>query len=194
VASLAGARRQQAGDLQPPRVGPRCKPEESKNLTYGRGVRAGLLPSEFGRLTLTADWWRIEQTGVVGIFTDSNHILLDYALRAQGQGSDRGCGAHAGGPPRARRCSSHGASLLPAISASSTDNYINLDRPHRAGLGFGLYYSLHDTPIGSFDFRANAAFLDKFFQGRIARWRCQSTRLRRRAISRRSASPGRAIR
>ena len=42
------------------------------------------MPEEWGKVTFTADWWRIEQEKVVGIFGDDNHILLDYVLRLNG--------------------------------------------------------------------------------------------------------------
>jgi outer membrane receptor protein involved in Fe transport len=45
------------------------------------------------------------------------------------------------------------------------DNYFNLDQRTVQGWDFGFYYKLHDTPVGDFDFRINAALLDKFFQG-----------------------------
>ena len=44
------------------------------------------------------------------------------------------------------------------------DNYLNLDARKVEGWDFGLYYELDDTPAGDFAFRANAAYLDTFFQ------------------------------
>ena len=42
------------------------------------------MPEEWGEITFTADWWRVEQANVIGIFGDDNHILLDYVLRRPG--------------------------------------------------------------------------------------------------------------
>lgn len=150
------------------------QPEESTNLTYGMVFETTFLPPEWGELTFTADWWRIEQSDVVGIFGDDNHILLDYVLRLQ-----PGCG---GPPPLADGC------FNPAVvRANSTaddnnafagtglspvgdilfvdDDYLNLDERTVQGWDFGLYYNLDGTPAGDFSFRINAALLDKFFQG-----------------------------
>jgi outer membrane receptor protein involved in Fe transport len=140
------------------------QPEDSKNLTYGAVFEPTFLPDAFGKLTLTADWWRIEQTGVVGIFTDSNHILLDYALRAQGLGSDSAVVRTTPDAARDTLFSGTGIAAVGDISIVN-DNYLNLDQRTVQGWDFGLYYSLPDTRIGSFDFRANASFLDKFYQG-----------------------------
>ncbi|MDP3740269.1 MAG: TonB-dependent receptor [Hyphomonadaceae bacterium] len=150
------------------------EPEESTNLTYGLVFESTFLPPEWGEISFTADWWRIEQSNVVGIFGDNNHILLDYVLR-----SAPGCNA----TPLPASC------FNPAVVRSTTidpddqilfdgsgiaapgdilfveDNYLNLDERAVQGWDFGLYYNLDDTPVGDFSFRINAAFLDKFFQG-----------------------------
>jgi hypothetical protein len=47
-------------------------------------IQSTFLPPAYGEVTFTADWWRIKQSNVIGIFGDDNQILLDYALRAQG--------------------------------------------------------------------------------------------------------------
>ena len=60
------------------------EPEESENITAGLVFEATFIPPEFGELTFTADWWRVKQENIVGIFGDDNQILLDYALRLQG--------------------------------------------------------------------------------------------------------------
>jgi outer membrane receptor protein involved in Fe transport len=143
------------------------KPEESKNLTYGMVFESSFIPPEYGKVTFTADWWRMEQSNVVGIFGDDNHILLDYVLRVQGV---------TGGNPavvRAPETAADNAVFAGTSLASQdigqilfvNDNYLNLDRRAVQGWDFGLYYDLDDTPLGDFSFRINAAFLDKFFQG-----------------------------
>jgi len=60
------------------------QPKESTNLTYGVVLESTFLPEEYGRISFTADWWRVEQDNVVGIIGDDNAILLDYVLRLQG--------------------------------------------------------------------------------------------------------------
>ena len=53
-------------------------PEESENLTYG----VVITPLE--NLTITLDYWEIEQDGVVGLLNADNAVLLDAVLREQG--------------------------------------------------------------------------------------------------------------
>jgi len=140
------------------------QPEESTNLTYGVVLESTFLPEEYGRISFTADWWRVEQDNVVGIIGDDNAILLDYVLRLQGV---------AGGNPLVIRNAPDAQDVLDfqgtGLAAvgdivSVTDKYRNLDKRAVQGWDFGFYYDLEDTPLGDFAFRANAALLDKFFQ------------------------------
>lgn len=139
------------------------KPEESTNLTYGFVFESTFLPEEYGRISFTADWWRIEQSNVVGIFGDDNHILLDYVLRLQGSSNP----AVVRAAPDAQDTADFANTGLQPVGdiLYVDDNYLNLDERTVQGWDFGLYYDLNDTPIGDFSFRINAALLDKFFQG-----------------------------
>jgi hypothetical protein len=139
------------------------QPEESTNMTYGMVFESTFIPEEYGRITFTADWWRIEQENVVGIFGDNNQILLDYVLRLTG-GSNPAVVRAA--PDAGDDAAFAGTGLTPVGDILFVDdNYLNLDERTVQGWDFGLYYDLDDTPIGDFSFRINAAFLDKFFQG-----------------------------
>lgn len=139
------------------------EPEESTNLTYGVVLESTFLPEEFGKVTFTADWWRVEQDQVVGIFGDDNQILLDYVLRLNG-GSNPAVVRAA--PDADDLAAFNGTGLTPAGGILYVDDkYLNLDARTVQGWDFGLYYDLEDTPIGDFQFRINAALLDKFFQG-----------------------------
>jgi outer membrane receptor protein involved in Fe transport len=139
------------------------EPEESTNLTYGFVFESSFLPPEWGAITFTADWWRIEQSNVVGIFGDDNHILLDYVLRLNGSANPAVVRAD---PTPQDVTAFTGTGLAPVGDIQFVDdNYLNLDERTVQGWDFGLYYDLDDTPIGDFSFRINVAFLDKFFQG-----------------------------
>jgi outer membrane receptor protein involved in Fe transport len=149
------------------------EPEESTNLTYGMVFEPDFLPPEWGGITFTADWWRIEQENVVGIFGDNNHILLDYVLRL-GSGCTAnplaaGCfnPAVVRGAPDAADDAAFANTGLAAVGdiVFVNDNYLNLDERTVQGWDFGLYYELDGTPFGDFSLRINAALLDKFFQG-----------------------------
>jgi iron complex outermembrane receptor protein len=139
------------------------EPEESTNMTYGMVFESTFLPSEWGELTFTADWWRVEQSNVIGIFGDDNHILLDYVLRLNGGANP----AVVRATPDADDIAAFAGTGLDPVGdiLMVDDNYLNLDERTVQGWDFGLYYDLNDTPVGDFSFRINAAFLDKFFQG-----------------------------
>ena len=47
-------------------------------------VEPRFLPAEWGNLTLTVDYWNIQQESLIGIFGDANALTLDYLLRTQG--------------------------------------------------------------------------------------------------------------
>jgi iron complex outermembrane receptor protein len=64
---------------------PDLKPEKSTNYMFGVVVQPNFIDPAFGRLTLTADYWSIRQTGIVGQFGPQNALILDYLLRADRQ-------------------------------------------------------------------------------------------------------------
>jgi iron complex outermembrane recepter protein len=148
-------------------------PEESTNLTYGMVFESTMLPPDYGKITFTADWWRIEQSSVVGIFGDENHVLLDYVLRTRPGCNVSPLPATCFNPAVVRNAPDAQDQLdfnntgIQAVGDIRfvNDNYLNLDERAVQGWDFGLYYDLDDTPAGDFSFRFNAAFLDKFFQG-----------------------------
>jgi len=138
------------------------EPEESTNMTYGMVFESAFIPEEFGKITFTADWWRVEQSNVIGIFGDDNHILLDYVRRLNGETNP----AVVRGTPDADDIAAFAGTGLAPVGdiLFVNDNYLNLDERTVQGWDFGLYYDLDDTPVGDFSFRLNAALLDKFFQ------------------------------
>ena len=148
------------------------EPEESTNTTFGLVFEPTFIPEEWGAFSFTADWWRVEQSNVIGIFGDDNHILLDYVLR-QGAGCTTnplpaGCFNPAvtrSAPDADDITAFAGTGLAPVGDiVFVNDNYLNLDQRTVEGVDLGLYYELNDTAVGDFSFRINAAYLDKFFQ------------------------------
>jgi len=140
------------------------QPEESTNLSYGLVFESSFLPEEYGKVTFTADWWRIEQDQAVGIVGDDNAILLDYVLRLQGVPGGNPLVVRSA--PDAQQIADFAGTGLQPVGAISyvRDDYLNMDDRIAQGWDFGLYYDLFDTPVGDFSFRVNAALLDKFFQ------------------------------
>ena len=135
--------------------GPDLQPEENKNFSVG----AVLEP--FDDLTLTVDWWRIEQEDIVGIFGDQNQISLDYLLRLQGSSNPN---VVRDTPDATTAALFNAAGLAPAGDIIEVrDAYTNLFPREIEGMDFGAYYTLR---LGDhrFNIKANAAYLDTFFQ------------------------------
>jgi iron complex outermembrane receptor protein len=139
------------------------EPERSTNMTAGFVLESTFLPEEWGTITLTADWWRIERTDVISVFGDANQLRLDYALRLMDPGNP-----NAGNPNVVRAgVNSLSPEELAAFTARGiapaghvlhvVDNYYNLDRIDTEGVDIGLYYKIDETPLGDFSFRINGA-------------------------------------
>lgn len=134
--------------------------ENEDTTQYNIGVV--LEPAFIPGLTLTADYWRVEQRGIVGIFGDNNQIALDLLLRSQGSSN----------PNVVRGAVDDDLSALFAQSSLAAageivevrDPYTNLDNREVEGLDFGLLYQLDTDALGSFNFAFNAAKLSTFEQ------------------------------
>jgi outer membrane receptor protein involved in Fe transport len=146
------------------------QPEESENFTAGFVLESTFLPSRYGTITLTGDYWRVEQEGIVGLLGDANAITLDYLLRMQGD---------AAGNPNVLRnpvtpddvtlftgaLDNNGNPLAPVGTITQViDNYRNFLPRETDGFDIGLYYDLDETPLGDFRLRLNYARLLKAFQ------------------------------
>lgn len=137
------------------------EPEKSENWTIGATLQPPL-PPRLGRLTLTADYWQIKQRDVIGLFGDTNALILDYLLRLQGSSNSN---VQRVDPTAEEIADFEGTGIAPVGRVVQViDNYTNLTPRTVEGLDLGLYYNLRDTPIGRFDVKLNAARLFKFFQ------------------------------
>ncbi|QPC98131.1 TonB-dependent receptor domain-containing protein [Qipengyuania soli] len=133
-------------------------PEDSESINLGVVLEPGFLPG----LTLTADYWRVEQRGLVGTFGDDNAIALDLLRRLNGSTN----------PNVIRETPSaedialfNGTSLAPAGEIIRVlDPYLNLDSRVSKGWDFGLFYRVPDFGLGKFRLRFNAARLESFVQ------------------------------
>lgn len=115
-------------------------PETSENLTFG------LVISPAEGLVITADFWKIEQKGVVGLLNADNAVLLDFILRQQGSSFDR--------------LIRDPITNEPVIF---NDKFQNQEVRNVEGLDFSVVYSF-ETNVGDFDVKLNAAHLTKFNQ------------------------------
>ena len=134
--------------------------ENEDTTQYNVGVV--LEPQFIPGLTLTADYWRVEQRGIVGIFGDNNQIALDLLLRQQGS-SNPNVVRGAVDPDLAATFAA--SSLAPAGEIIEVrDPYTNLNDRVVEGLDFGLLYEVDTDNLGSFNFAFNAAKLSTFEQ------------------------------
>jgi len=151
-------------------------PEESTNYSFGIVVEPGFWI--FRGLALTADWWKVEKEGTVGLFGEINHILLDTQIRLQNAQSDiANCDAATGNPAVIRAEAEAdddayyaGSGLCPVGDVLQVqDMYVNLDKRTIEGWDFGLYWEFDDTPLGNFSLKANLAYIERFYQEPSAR-------------------------
>jgi iron complex outermembrane receptor protein len=133
-------------------------PEESESINLGIVLEPGFIPG----LTLTADYWRVKQTDLVGAFSDQNQIALDLLRRLAG-----------GNNPNVIRATPTvddidlftGTRLAPAGPIIRVlDPYLNLDSRVSKGWDFGMFYRVPDFGLGQFRLQFNAARLKSIFQ------------------------------
>lgn len=135
------------------------KPEESENSSFGIVYQ----PSFAEGLTLTADYWTIDQTGIVGIFGTPNHIALDWAYRINGLPPNPEVVRLAPTPDNIAFFAGSGLEPVGQIVQTNVP-YFNLDSRETTGLDLSIMYNLDSTRFGSFSFGLNAAKLIKTFQ------------------------------
>ncbi len=139
-------------------------PEDATNITYGvvfepSGFQGPL--SFLNGLTVTVDRWEIQRQNVVGVFGAENHISLDYLLRLQGQSNPNVVRA---APNVDQIAYFTAAGLDPAGDILFIqDTYDNNENIDVEGWDFGFYYNIDDTPVGDFDIKVNASYLDTYF-------------------------------
>ena len=134
------------------------KPEDSTSINLGVVLEPTFIPG----LTLTADYWRVKQTGLVGTFGDDNAIALDLLRRLNGSTNPNVIRA---APTADDIALFTGTSLAPAGEILQVlDPYFNLDSRISKGWDFGLFYNVPDFGAGDFRLRFNAARLNSFIQ------------------------------
>ena len=139
-------------------VRPHEKPESSKN--YSLGAVLEMTPN----VIFTADYWRIEQDGLVGLFSDQNEISLDYLLRLQG-GSNPNVIRDTPDATTAAIFTSAGLDPSGAGEILSVNQrFANLDVRVSEGFDFGGQVEFDTDKWGDFKFKVNVANIRKFFQ------------------------------
>ena len=137
--------------------GPDLEPESNKNFSVGATFEP------FDNLTLTADWWRIEQRDLVGLFSDQNEISLDYLRRLNGSSNPN---VVRGTPDVDDAALFTSVGLDPSGAGEILEvnqQFRNLDLRESEGFDFGGQLDF-DTGLGRFRIKANAAHIITFFQ------------------------------
>ena len=139
---------------------PDLQPERSTDKSVGIVLQPHFIPRRFGRLTITADYWEIQQKGIVGQFGGSNSLALDYLRRLQGSSNPNVVRS----APNADDVAFFAGTGIDPVGQVLTinDQFVNLLPQKVRGLDLGLIWSLHRTRIGNFDFHADAARLFEF--------------------------------
>lgn len=133
-------------------------PEKTESINLGVVLEPEFIPG----LTLTADYWRVKQRGIVGVFGDDNAIALDLVRRQNGSTNPN---VQRNDPDADAIDLFTGTSLAPAGSIIQVlDPYLNLDSRVSKGWDFGLFYNVPDFGIGDIRLRLNAARLLSFVQ------------------------------
>ena len=134
------------------------EPEDTESINLGVVLTPTFLPG----LTVTADYWRVEQKGIVGVFGDDNALALDLLRRLQGSTNPN---VIRDTPDQDRIDLFDGTGLDPAGDVIQVlDPYRNLDSRIIEGLDFGMVWQLPDFGAGDIGLRFNAAYLESFFQ------------------------------
>lgn len=134
------------------------RPEDSESINLGIVLEPAFIPG----LTLTADYWEVKQTGLVGTFGDDNAIALDLLRRLNGSSNPNVIRA---APTPDDILLFSGTSLAPAGAIIRVlDPYLNLDSRVSKGWDFSLNYRVPDFGLGQFRLRINAARLKSFVQ------------------------------
>ncbi|HYD72990.1 MAG TPA: TonB-dependent receptor [Candidatus Binatia bacterium] len=148
------------------------EPETSENFTYGIVFQPTFMPSGWGEFTVTADYWSVEQDGVIGLLGDSNAITLDYLRRMQGDPLNPNNPNVVRAAPDADDITqfagavdNNGDPLAPVGEILQViDNYRNLGPREVEGYDIGIFYEVDDTPLGDWNVNLNFARLLTFFQ------------------------------
>ena len=161
IADFANCSRRQSTSAR--RSGnPDLKPETSDTLSAGVVLEPRFVPESLGAFTFTADYWRVKQKGLVGIFGEGNALILDYLLRQTGGTNPNVIRAT---PTSDDIALFAGTGLAPAGQVLYVlDQYENLQPQTAKGIDLGMIWRLRGTSAGDFTLNLNAAHLLDFYQ------------------------------
>lgn len=141
---------------------PDLKPETSENFGAGFVYQPQFLPERAGRVTMSADYFRYQQDGIIGLFGEGNALILDYLDRVQGTTNPNVIRAAPNADDIARYA---GTGLAPAGKVLYVlDKYVNLQPQTVRGIDFALSWKSPETGIGQFDLSLNGTRLIEFYR------------------------------
>ncbi len=142
---------------------PELTPEESESTSYGFIFRPDFIPAEIGDFTFSADWWKIEQEGVIGILGEGNGLIIDAYMRIT-QGTPYSAVIRQA-PTEDDIALFAGTGLdVAGVIIGVNDQYQNLAPITAEGLDLSARWSLPDTPWGSFSLTVNTSQLKSYTQ------------------------------
>jgi len=145
---------------------PDLKPEESESWSVGAVIQPRFLPEALGDFTVTADYWSVKQTGIVGLFGEGNALILDYLLRMQGSSN---ANVIRDTPNAEDIAAVQGTGLDPVGRVVYVkDQYVNLQPQEVEGLDIGINWRKRTARFGDFDASFNAAHLIRFYRSASA--------------------------
>ncbi|WP_369060146.1 TonB-dependent receptor [Caulobacter sp. 73W] len=131
------------------------KPERNDSYTFGTIFQ----PRALAGLTVTADYWRIKQKGIHGLFGLANFSALDYAERLSGRSSSS---VVRSAPTADDIAFFQGSGLAPTGQiVQELDPFLNLNSRVTEGLDLSAEYRLRGTALGDFRFNVQASRLLK---------------------------------
>ncbi|MEG2313531.1 TonB-dependent receptor plug domain-containing protein, partial [Brevundimonas sp.] len=140
---------------------PDLEPEESETLSFGVVFQPRFIPAELGDFTITADWWQVEQTGMVGLFRGQNAVTLDYLLRQQGSYNPNVVRKEV---TAADERIFAGSGFAPAGEIDYImDAYTNQQPQTVEGLDLGVMWKLRTDRFGDFSANLNVSHLLKYY-------------------------------
>ena len=140
---------------------PDLDPEESETLSIGVVFQPRFIPAEYGDFTITADWWQVEQTGMVGLFRGQNAVTLDYLLRKNGSYNPNVVRKEVTAADE-RIFAGSGFEAAGEIDHIK-DAYTNQQPQTVEGLDLGVMWKLRTDRYGDFSANLNVSHLLKYY-------------------------------
>lgn len=140
---------------------PDLEPEESETVSLGVVFQPRFIPAEYGDFTITADWWQVEQTGMVGLFRGQNAVTLDYLLRKNGSYNPNVVRKEVTAADE-RIFAGSGFEAVGEID-HILDAYTNQQPQTVEGLDLGVMWKLRTDRFGDFSANLNVSHLLKYY-------------------------------